>query len=109
MIFQLSRPFLAVRRAIASLIALAFLLNTILPANAQNILSLPTPGIRIGLSPDFTPALLNAVKVDPQNPFRFDFIVDVGDADLRDQALKDESNKLIKYFLASLTTPEDDL
>ncbi len=63
----------------------------------------------VRLSPDFSPALLKGLKVHPEDPFQFDFILDKGESQLADEALKDESNKLIKYFLASLTVPEGDL
>src|SRR5689334_2505446 len=87
------------RRFIASLIVFAFLGNTVIPAQAQSAFSLPTPGVRVGLSPQFQPTLLKAVKVYTDNPFKFDFIVDTGDSNLEGQVLKDESNRLIKYFL----------
>ena len=37
------------------------------------------------------------------------FIVDTGDAQISDTDFKKESARLIKYFLASLTTPEEDM
>ena len=70
---------------------------------------LPRPGIRLGVSSPFNPPFLEGVKVYPENPFKFDFIFDQGDQELSDQAVRAESNRLIKYFLASLTTPEKDL
>jgi len=78
-------------------------------AYAQNYLGLPAPGVLVPLSPVFMPALLKGIKIDPETPFQFDFIVDSGDSGLKDQALKEESTKLIKYFLASLTVPEEEL
>jgi len=39
----------------------------------------------------------------------FDFIVHPGDSGLQDQAFQNESSKLIKYFLAALTIPEDEM
>ena len=68
------------------------------------------------LSPAFNPPILKGIKVHPDNPFRFDFILDKGD-DTRSLSspnasvgiLKQESTRLIKYFLASLTIPEKDL
>ncbi|MBI5149868.1 MAG: hypothetical protein HZA28_03755 [Candidatus Omnitrophica bacterium] len=57
----------------------------------------------------FVPARLIGVTIHPDNPLKFDFIVNTGDADLAPEALKEESRKLIKYFLASLTVPEDEL
>jgi len=70
---------------------------------------LPAPGVMVPLSPVFAPPILKGIKVHPDNPFRFDFILDRGDSELNKDQIKDESNKLIKYFLASLTIPEKDL
>ena len=121
-------------KAIAWVLLFAFLANTLgpLPAHgstefalskveglttsAQELV-LPAPGTRIALSPSFNPPILKGIKVHPDNPFRFDFILDKGDMDpvipakagIQDMALKQESEKLIKYFLASLTVPEKDL
>jgi hypothetical protein len=70
---------------------------------------LPAPGVMVHLSPEFNPAVLKGIKVHPENPFRFDFILDKGDSSLGNEELKEESTKLIKYFLAGLTIPEKDL
>jgi len=91
------------------LILIAFLINTFGPlpiAQAQE-LRLPAPGTMVRLSPAFNPPILKGIKVNPDNPFRFDFILDVGDGSK--PSLQQESIKLIKYFLASLTIPEKDL
>ncbi len=99
-------------RSINLLIIFTFFFNLISPGNgfAQiQPLNLPQAGSMVGLSQAFAPALLKGVKVFPNNPFRFDFIVTPGDQTLSDQALKEESQKMIKYFLATLTVPEKDL
>jgi len=70
---------------------------------------LPAPGVMVHLSPPFDLPMLKGIKVHADNPFRFDFILDQGDSELSKDQLKDESSKLIKYFLASLTIPEKDL
>jgi len=79
-----------------------------MPVRADELV-LPKPGTLLRLSPEFTPPMLKGIKVHPEAPFRFDFILDKGDSALDGEGLKDESNKLIKYFLASLTVPEKDL
>ncbi len=79
-----------------------------LPVRAQEM-KLPAPGVMVYLSPEFDLPILKGIKVHPDNPFRFDFILDKGDSQLSNNQLKDESSKLIKYFLASLTIPEKDL
>jgi len=103
--------YLNLRANIAIGLIFAFLANTFGPlplAEAQDLL-LPAPGVMVPLSPTFNPPILKGIKVNPENPFKFDFILDQGDGQLSNDALKDESRKLIKYFLASLTIPEKDL
>ncbi|MBF0595493.1 MAG: hypothetical protein HQL22_11085, partial [Candidatus Omnitrophica bacterium] len=92
----------------AALLAFVFFINSVFPSPvlAQNLLALPAPGTMVQPSAAFTPACLKGVKVDINNPFVFDFIVDKGQSDLDGQALSDESNLLIKYFLTALTVPE---
>ena len=94
-------------------ILLCFFITSIVGPNhvlAQGFV-LPAPGVMIPLSPEFNPSILKGIKVHPDNPFKFDFIIDTGNSKLTagDSKLKDESNKLIKYFLAAMTVPEKDL
>jgi len=98
------------RANIALGLVFAFLANTLgpCPVYAQDFV-LPAPGQMVALSPAFSPAVLKGIKLDPKNPFRFHFFVDRGDSSLSQEELKEESAKLIKYFLASLTIPEKDL
>lgn len=79
-------------------------------AYAQSYLqSLPLPGTSVSLSPAYAPVLMKGIKTYPDNPFRFDFLIDAGQQQLNTQEISEESQKLIKYFLASLTVPENDL
>jgi len=99
-------------KAISCIVAIAFSASMIMPpqaAYAQTMLSLPLPGTMIPLSPAFSPVVIKGLKVHPDNPFEFDFIIDKGQARIEGPALKEEANKLVKYFLASLTVPEEDL
>jgi hypothetical protein len=89
-------------------VLLAFLVNTVGPlplAQAQEF-RLPAPGVMVHLSPPLDPPILKGIKIHPDNPFKFDFILDQGDGSTE---IKQETNKLIKYFLASLTIPGKDL
>jgi hypothetical protein len=104
------------RKIFSAFIVGVFFFNTIIPplgspreAHAQSAFVLPAVGTQVNLSPAFNPLLLKAVKVHADNPFQFEFIVDQGDTKLSEDQLKSESQKLIRYFLASLTTPENDL
>jgi hypothetical protein len=99
-------------------------------------LSLPAARLPDGqgqAGPGFTPTIIRGMTIDPTNPFAFDFIIDEGDSLYstssvdnpknkanhtgsyphwkwnRGEAFKEESTKLIKYFLAALTVPEDQM
>ncbi|MEK6712965.1 MAG: triose-phosphate isomerase, partial [Nitrospirota bacterium] len=77
-----------------------------LPATVMN---LPVPGTPVPLTPGFTPARIIGMTIHADNPLMFDFMVDPGDVKLNDQQMRDESLKLVKYFLASLTVPAEKL
>ena len=72
-------------------------------------LQLPKPGTMVGFSEQFTPALIKGLRIHPENPFLFDFILDAGKNNLNQQELQSESEKMVKYFLAALTVPEKDM
>ncbi|MFH1359902.1 MAG: AarF/UbiB family protein [Candidatus Omnitrophota bacterium] len=99
-------------RCAVSFVILAFLSSLITPpppAHAQGLLNLPAVGAMVMPTPNFTPAVIKGIKIFVNNPLRFDFIIDTGSAQFEDETLQTESSKLIKYFLASLTVPEDEL
>ncbi len=77
-------------------------------STAQEAFSLPTAGKMVGFKDPAFPILLKGVKVFPDNPLRFDFVIDQGNVGAGPRA-RPVFEKLIKYFLASLTVPEDDL
>ncbi len=77
-------------------------------ANAQYISNLPKPGEMVLLSPAFQPPVLKGMTLHPENPLQFDFIVDRGQDKLSGDALKGETQKLLKYFLAAMTIPDND-
>jgi len=58
------------------------------------------------LSPSFSLPVLRGMRVYPNKPFEFDFVVDSGGRRMLDQK---ETSLLIKYFLTFLTVPEEDL
>ena len=107
------------RTPVSFIILVSFLITSVigpLPAYAQEDFRLPVPGVMVRLSPPLDPPILKGIKVDPNNPFRFDFILDVGDGSkpslngrVMNPPLRTEFEKLIKYFLTSLTIPEKDL
>ncbi|VAX35088.1 hypothetical protein MNBD_UNCLBAC01-151, partial [hydrothermal vent metagenome] len=104
-------------RFIAVFIILAFTVTSISSPSIVSAQSTPTPigislpavGQMLNLSPSFTPLTLKGIKLFPQEPLKFDFILDAGESSLEGDALEEESSKLIKYFMAALTVPEKDL
>ena len=93
-------------------VAIAFSTSMcILPsnANAQSVLNLPVPGTMITTSMAYTPIIVSGITIYPDNPLQFDFIIDAGDDTFQGEELRKESKKLINYFLATLTVPEDEM
>ena len=73
---------------------------------SASALGLPAPNAMLGISKTMNPTILKGIKFYPDNPLRFSFLVDQGDAKSADL---EEIHKLIRYFLAGLTIPEQDL
>ncbi|MBF0122759.1 MAG: protein phosphatase 2C domain-containing protein, partial [Candidatus Omnitrophica bacterium] len=96
------------KRLISFVTLVAFVSTSVASSFAQT-LSLPQPGTMVNLSASYQPPVLQGIKVYSENPFQFDFILNPGQETRSQDALKDESSKLIRYFLASLTIPEKDL
>lgn len=98
------------KKILNSIIAFAFFTNVLFPnMGFAQVLNLPVPGTFVPLTSAFTPPLLKGIQIHPDNPLQFDFIVHGGDQGLQGQDLKPQAETLIRYFLASLTVPEDDL
>jgi len=100
------------------LVIVAFLVNTLFaqqPVQAD-VPFLPVPGRMVELTPAFTPPLIHGLKIFRNNPFKFEFVMSQGDDagkgddySARQVFLKEEADKLVKYFLASLTIPDQDM
>lgn len=90
-------------------VLVAFIVSlSVAPLQAGQIVIplMPKPGSMVPLSPSFSPALLKGIVIHPDNALKFDFLVDHGEGALNLQEKNQEYNKLIKYFLASLTIPD---
>jgi len=103
------------RSLLCLLIIISFLASSIIllpDSYAQSTLNIPEPGTMVLLSSAYTPVLIKGLKINPNNPLNLDFIVSTGNDDgaiSNRPYLKDESQKLIKYFFAALTLPEQDV
>lgn len=98
-------------RIFSGVIALILSITLVFPSTlyAQGIASLPVPGTMITPSGSFNPPIMLGMQINPQSPFEFNFIISGGDDNLQGAALEAESQKLINYFLASMTVPEDEM
>src|SRR5271167_4285815 len=100
------------KKTLSLTVLVCFLLTSLGPlpkAHADADLGLPAPGTMINLSPAYQPVIIKGLTVHKNNPFLFDFIVDVGQDRMSGAPLKKEGEKLIKYFLASLAIPDKDV
>jgi hypothetical protein len=110
-----SQIHITARKTGAAIMALIFTLMSVSPSYAQGFAlsagfsTLPEPGIMVGLSADYKPSRLKGLKVYPENPFRFDFILEKGNDERAFKDMGPDSVRLIRYFLASLTIPESDM
>lgn len=113
--FQSNHWSFRIRRFMALSMVMSFLTTTMLPPGivqaqgVQTVLNLPISGSMIAPTPGYLPAVVKGVNINVDNPLEFNFIVDTGDTGLKGEALEEESSKLIKYFLAAVTVPEDEL
>ncbi len=102
-----------------SLLVTVFISNLIFPpvmfgqnvtsTLAGNTINLPPVGSMVLTSEAQVPPIMTGLSVYPDNPLMFDFFIDTGDVPLSAEALADETTKLIKYFMAALTVPEEDI
>ncbi|MBF0571365.1 MAG: hypothetical protein HQL12_05785 [Candidatus Omnitrophica bacterium] len=106
--------FRQIRKVISIIILVAFISTSVKsPAYAQVASNaqmpwMPKSGVMVHLSQEFTPSQLTAISIHPDNALQFDFLINKGDQSLAGDQKKEEYKKLVKYFLASLTIPDDD-
>ena len=99
-------------RAIAIAVAICLLLGGIFwgprKANKQEAIaySLPSPTKILPLSRWQSYPVLKGIRIDPENPLNLEFIIDTAD---KDDVTKEEASRLIRYFLAGLTLPDEEL
>src|ERR1700690_2823982 len=98
------------KRVLSLTIIFCFFLTSLGPyqAHADSVLGIPGPGSMVNLSPAYEPVLIRGLTVHKDNPFLFDFIVDVGQDRMSGAPLKKKGEKFIKFFLASLAIPDKD-
>jgi signal transduction histidine kinase len=99
-----------IHKIVTVFLIIAFISSGNLPLSFSQNLVPARVGLNLVLqSQPLTPPVLRGIRVDPSNPFKFDFILDKGALNYDASAMREEAQKIIKYFLASLTIPEEDL
>jgi len=68
--------------------------------------SLPSPTKILPLSRWQSYPVLKGIRIDSQNPLNLEFIIDTAS---QDEVSKEEASRLIRYFLAGLTLPDEEL
>ena len=76
---------------------------------------IPLPSLSAALSPEpvalpalNTPLRLCGIKIAPEHPLRLDFLLE-DNTHMPSLTLKNETTRLVKYFLTALTVPEKEL
>ena len=94
-------------KIIRLVLAVVFLVVAVqpFPVKAEELF-LPNPNQFVPLSQKHEPVMLEGIKIDKENPFKIEFITNAQDLESVDE---EEMLRLVSYFLASLTLPEDSL
>jgi len=103
----------ATQAPISGLTAVTFIITSAASpaAFAQVIpgLTLPQPGTMVMPTAAFSPLMIKGVNIHPDNALMFDFVMDEGDTHYNPEQFKEESRRLIRYFMASLTVPQEQM
>ena len=95
-------------RLISLCLIVTFVATMVVTPRAQaGVMGLPQPGTMVNLSSAYVPLMVTGLTIHPENPLLMDFIVSTGNSGLNADQVKKESDRLIKYFLACLTIPEN--
>ncbi|MEI7998255.1 MAG: hypothetical protein WCH62_01940, partial [Candidatus Omnitrophota bacterium] len=105
------RRFSSLFRGAIMVVLTAFITTSVMPSQRvyAQALNLPVPGSMVKMTSQFLPPIIKGIKIDPNNPLAFNFLIDPGQNSMNMDQKKDSYHKLISYFLASLTTSEKDM
>ena len=88
-------------------VVISFLGNMVFPAWLKaSELGLPSPAQFVNLSSPHSFPVLKGLKFDPQDPLMMKFIIDNGN---EQKVSQEEASNLVRYFLAGLTIPAENL
>ncbi|MEW5895508.1 MAG: hypothetical protein AB1650_07115 [Candidatus Omnitrophota bacterium] len=78
-------------------------------ADAAEDEAMPAPGQILDTGEKYNRPVLKGIKLYPDDPFKLDFIIDRGREEISPADMREESVRIIRYFLTALTFPEKDL
>ncbi len=78
-------------------------------AESQTVNMLPPPGTLLPTSLAYSLPILKAISINPNDPFKIDFVLDTANDSPSQQIDQKQVDLLIKYFLSFLTLPEEEL
>jgi hypothetical protein len=96
-------------RSLTTLLCVSLLSSMLVPVDAvlaRDAMMLPVPGAPVSLGKQAQGMLMTGVRIFPDDPFRFDFMIDEGRERPDPATFRGESELLVKYFLASLAIPD---
>ena len=67
---------------------------------------LPLPNAILSESPRVSYPLFKGLKINPDDPLKLEFLIDTAD---RKEVSKEEAERLVRYFMAAVTVPQEDL
>jgi len=76
--------------------------------HAQSVMHLPVLGATVNISPVFMPTTIKGLHIPQDDALNLGFFIDPGNENAEGVALTKTSRRLIKYFLAALTVPEEE-
>ena len=101
-----------IHRLVSTALTIIFSLTMVISQSYAQIaadLFLPPVGTMVLPTSEFNPLTIIGMKFLPDDPLKFNFILNKGDGNLAKENFQVEAEKLIKYFFSALTVPEDDL
>jgi len=86
----------------------AFLAGDLLRVKSADaaVAELPAPNKMLSHSKDYSAPMLKAIKIDPKNPLHLEFVIDSAN---KAEVTQEDASVLIRYFLAGLTVPSENL
>lgn len=94
---------------VTSLLTTTFISPVYAQLAVNPLTGLPQPGTALNTSDAFEPLLVTGLHLYPDNPYQLDFILNRGQTQLDQNQITAQTQELVKYFLAALTTPSDEM